>query len=291
MKLIISLLLSSLYLLANDAFINAEQLKTKLQNKNLVILDTSDLQTFNMGHIPNARRADISLFRHWMQNHTYLLINSPQKIESAARSLGINNNSEVVIYGHHKNKELLKASYIALALIANGFTNVSILNGGYNEWKNEYEDDKGLISKKTPNIKNGNFRANFNPNILVDMSYVKNHIGKTPMIEARPKVYFTGEKKSNGVKRLGHITKAQSSFWRDKFESDDTLKTDKELNEIFIKSQKLNPQKEVIAYCTGGLEASMNWYILSQYLHFKDVKIYDASMKQWGNLEDTPMER
>jgi len=291
MKLIISLLLSSLYLLANDAFINAEQLKTKLQNKNLVILDTSDLQTFNMGHIPNARRADISLFRHWMQNHTYLLINSPQKIESAARSLGINNNSEVVIYGHHKNKELLKASYIALALIANGFTNVSILNGGYNEWKNEYEDDKGLISTKTPNIKNGNFRANFNPNILVDMSYVKNHIGKTPMIEARPKVYFTGEKKSNGVKRLGHITKAQSSFWRDKFESDDTLKTDKELNEIFIKSQKLNPQKEVIAYCTGGLEASMNWYILSQYLHFKDVKIYDASMKQWGNLEDTPMER
>jgi thiosulfate/3-mercaptopyruvate sulfurtransferase len=291
MKLIISLLLSSLYLLANDAFINAEQLKTKLQNKNLVILDTSDLQTFNMGHIPNARRADISLFRHWMQNHTYLLINSPQKIESAARSLGINNNSEVVIYGHHKNKELLKASYIALTLIANGFTNVSIFNGGYNEWKDEYEDDKGLISTKTPNIKSGNFRANFNPNILVDMTYVKNHIGKTPMIEARPKVYFTGEKKSNGVKRLGHITKAQSSFWRDKFESDDTLKTDKELNEIFIKSQKLNPQEEVIAYCTGGLEASMNWYILSQYLHFKDVKIYDASMKQWGNLEDTPMER
>jgi len=291
MKLLLSLLLSSLYLFANTAFTDAEYLKKHLNDKNLVILDTTDIKTFNDGHIPNARRADISLFRHWMQNHTYLLINSPQEIQKAAQSLGINNDSVVIIYGHNKNKELLKSSYIALALIANGFSNVSIFNAGYNEWKDEYGDEKNLLSKKSSQIKTGNFLAKFNPNILVDINYVKAHIGKVPMIEARPKVYFSGEKKSKGVRRLGHITGAQSSFWRDKFESDDTLKTDKELNEIFIKSQKLHPDKELIAYCTGGLEASMNWYILSQYLHFKDVKIYDASMKQWGNLDDTPMQK
>jgi len=35
----------------------------------------------------------------------------------------------------------------------------------------------------------------------------------------------------------------------------------------------------------------MNWYVLTKHLNFKNVKIYDASMKQWGNLDDTPMEK
>ena len=118
-------------------------------------------------------------------------------------------------------------------------------------------------------------------------------MNKTPMLEARPKVYFTGEKKSNGVKRLGHIPGAQSSFWREKLELDETIKSDKKLDKIFFEQHKLDRSKkqEVIAYCTGGLEASMNWYILKQHMHFKDVKIYDASMKQWGNLDSTPMEK
>lgn len=291
MKFLLSLLLSSLYLFANDAFVSSEYLKENLNKKNLVILDTTDIKTFNKGHIPNARQASISLFRHWMDDKTYMLMNSSSEIQKAARSLGINKNSQVIVYGHNKSKELLKSSYIALALITNGFSNVSILNGGYGDWEDEFEDEDGLISTKTKKFKTGNFVAKFNPNILVDMAYVKANIGKTPMIEARPKIYFTGEKKSNGVKRLGHIPKAQSSFWRDKFELDDTIKSDEKLNKIFIEGHKLNPNKEVIAYCTGGLEASMNWYVLTSHLNFKNVKIYDASMKQWGNLDSTPMEK
>jgi len=290
MKLLLSLLISSLYLFASDAFVEVDYLKKNINNQNLVLLDTTDIKTFNEGHIQNAIQADIWDFRHKVDNQ-YVLINSSKDIQKAARDLGINSDSEVIIYGHHKDKELLKSSYIALALIANGFSNVSLLNGGWGAWEDEYEDDDNAISTTTKKVKEGNFVASFNPNILVDLEYVKAHINKTPMIEARPKVYFTGERKSNGVKRLGHITGAQSSFWREKFELDDTLKSDKTLEKIFYSHHKLDKDKEVIAYCTGGLEASMNWYVLSQYMNFKDVKIYDASMKQWGNLENTPMEK
>jgi len=286
MKLILSLLLSSLYLFAADAFVEVDYLKKNIDNKNLVILDTTDMKTFHKGHIPNAIPVDIWDFRHKVNNQ-YALMNSTAKIQEVARNLGINNDSEVIIYGHHKAKELLKSSYIALALIANGFTNVSLLNGGWGA----YEDEKGAISTTTRAIKKGNFIAKFNPNILVDMDYVKVHIHQTPMIEARPKAYYTGEMQSHGLKILGDITGAMSSFWREKFQLDDTLKDDKELEKIFYTQEKLHKDKEVITYCTGGLEASMNWYILHQYLQFKDVKIYDASMKQWGNRDDTPMEK
>lgn len=290
MKLLFSLLLSTLALFATEAFVEVDYLKKNINNKNLVLLDTTDIKTFNEGHIQNAIPANIWNFRHKVNNQ-YVLINTSAEIQKAARDLGINSDSEVIIYGHHKDKELLKSSYIALALIANGFSNVSLLNGGWGAWEDEYEDEDNLISTTTRKITEGNFVATFNPNILVDIEYVKAHINKTPMIEARPKIYFTGEKKSNGVKRLGHITGAMSSFWREKFELDDTLKSDKKLDKIFYTEHKLDKNKEVIAYCTGGLEASMNWYILSQYMGFKDVKIYDASMKQWGNLEDTPMQK
>jgi len=290
MKHLFLLLISTLYIYANAAFVDYEYLKENIDNKNLVLIDTTDLQTFKEGHIKNAIQADISLFRHKVDN-TYSLMNSSKVVEESARALGINNDSEVIIYGHHKDKELLKSSYIALALITNGFKHVSLLNGGYGAFEDEYEDEEGAISTAIPSVKRGNFTAVFNKNIIIYMKYVAKRINTVPMLEARPKAYFTGERKSNGVKRLGHIPGAQSSFWREKLELDDTVKSDKKLAKIFFDTHKLDKNKEVIAYCTGGLEASMNWYILKQHMHFKNVKIYDASMKQWGNLDSTPMQK
>lgn len=286
MKTIVTLLLFSIYLLSSTAFISSDELAKKINNKNLVIIDTTDINRFKKEHILNSVQVNISKFRHKV--NTYQLMNSSKEIENVARKLGINNNSEVVIYGHSKNKELLKSSYIALSFITNGFHNVSILNGGFNEFAYDYEK---LITQKIKTPKVGNFNAKFNPNILVDLAYVKSKINKVPMIEARPLKYFNGSQQSKGVKRLGHILGAKSSYWRDKFNLDDTLKANKKLNGIFITKNALKKNKELITYCTGGLEASMNWYILTQHLHFKDVKIYDASMRQWGNLDNTLMEK
>lgn len=285
MKFLFILLLATSYLFSS-AFVSATELKKLIIKENTVLLDTTDEKTFKNGHIPSAIRVDISEFRH--QKGPYQLMNSSAEIQKVARKLGINNDSTVILYGHNKPKELLKASYMAIALIANGCKNVSILNGGYENWLFEYEDS---VSKAEKNIKTGNFTAKYNPNILVDLDYVKNNIGKIPMIEARPLRYFNAKAQSSGVKRLGHIAKAQSSAWGNKFKPDQTIKSDKELNEIYIKTNHLSPDKEVITYCTGGLEASMNWYILHQHLHFKDVKLYDASMREWGNRNDTPMEK
>jgi thiosulfate/3-mercaptopyruvate sulfurtransferase len=290
MKLLLTLLLTTLTLFANNAFIKAEDLYSKLNDKNLVIIDTTNQQNYEQGHITNARRADISAFRHWVDK-TYLLMNSPQEIQTAARNLGINDDSYVVLYGHNNPKELLKASYIALSLIVNGFDNVSILDGGFSEWKNRLLDKEDAISLQTPTYIKGNFTAKYNPSVLVDMQYVKEKVGKTAMIEARPKKFYNGSAQSPGVKRLGHISGAKSSFWLDKFNKDEMLQDDKKLKKIFFEENNLDTNKEVITYCTGGLEASMNWYILTQYLDFKDVKLYDASMKEWGNLQNTPMQK
>lgn len=286
MKYLFLILLSPLLLFAADAFISPSYLKNHINDKELVIVDTSDKSYYNKRHILNAVHADIKRFRH--QVGPYQLMNRPKEIEKIAQELGINSDSYVVLYGHNTEKGLLKSSYIALALIANGFDNISILDGGFRDW---IATNKTLTSTQTRAIKKGNFVAKPNPDILIDKEYVEAHLGETPMIEARPLKYFNGSEQSSGVKRLGHIKGAQSSFWKEKFNADGNLASDVKLKSIFYDKHKLNADQEVITYCTGGLEASMNWYILSQYMHFKDVKIYDASMREWGNLDNTPMQK
>ncbi len=286
MRFLLVTVFSFVYLFSWDAFVNPHELREMMTQKNVVLIDTTDEKTFNEGHIPSAIRADISDFRK--QVGSYQVMRSPEEIQKIARSLGINNNSTVIFYGHNKPKELLKASYMALVLITNGLQKVSILNGCYEGWLFDYED---FISKAKNNKKEGDFTAKLNPNIVVDLQYVRKNIGKVPMIEARPLCYFNAKAQSKGVKRLGHIAKAQSSAWGNKFEHDRTIKSKDALEEIYLGKNHLNPNKEVITYCTGGLEASMNWYILKQHLHFKDVKLYDASMREWGNRDDTPMEK
>jgi len=70
-----------------------------------------------------------------------------------------------------------------------GINNVSILDGGFPDWTYDFPK---IISNKVPTVKEGNFVAKFNPNILVDLNYVKKRIHKVPMMESRPSRYYYG---------------------------------------------------------------------------------------------------
>lgn len=271
---------------AAAAFISAETLDEIRQKEGVILVDVGSKEDFAKGHIPGAVHTEIGNWRKSVEKHK--LIRPSEQIEAAMKELGISNDSYVVIYGHNKEKESLKSSYIALAMITHGLKEVSILDGAYEEW---VDDEDREISNKLPIRLMGSFKATKNPNVIVDMAYVKKRINKVPMLEARPAVFYYGTLRSQGVKRIGHIPKAMSSFWKDKFEIDGTLKSEEILKEIFIDGFKLNPKKEVVLYCTGGLEASMNWFILSQHLKFANAKIYDGSLREWANREDTPLVR
>ena len=271
---------------AATAFISADDLDTLMKEKEIILVDVGSKKDFALGHIPSAVHTEIASWRKSVEKHK--LMRSSEKIETVMKELGISNDSHVVIYGHNKKKEALKSSYIALAMIVHGLKEVSILDGAYEEW---IDDEERAISKKLPIKILGNFKATKNPNILVDMAYVKKRINKVPMLEARPAVFYYGTIRSQGVKRIGHIPKAMSSAWKDKFLLDGTLQDEEVLQEIFTSGFKLKPNKEVILYCTGGLEASMNWFILSQHLKFTNAKIYDGSLREWANRDDTPLVR
>ena len=279
---LISLLALSLQ--AATGFISSEVLNKILNDKNLVIVDVGSFKDFDEGHIPHAMRSEITYWRKPVGLHQ--LMRSSQEIEKEMRRLGVNQDSQVIIYGHNKSKEALKSSYIALAMITHGLKNVALLDGQFGEW--EDEDDREISTTLTKN-RLGNFKAKYTEGTIVDLAYVKANLNKLPMLEARPPVFYYGTLRSRGVKRIGHIPYAMSSFWKDKFEIDGMLKEQAILDKIFLDGYNLKPKEEVLLYCTGGLEASMNWFILSQHMHFTKAKIYDASLREWANRKDTPL--
>jgi len=287
MKILFMILLSTLTLMANQAFISADDLETLLQkNKTIVLIDIGTAEDYKKGHVPGAQNSHISKWREKIAFHDQL--RSDKELLKEIQRLGITNDSHVIIYGHNKKKELLKSSYVALALISQGITNVSLLDGAFSEW--EYDEERSIELVAQP-VAKSNFVPKVNRSFIVDKNFVKSQIYKIPMLEARPPEFYYGTIRSQGVKRYGHIPGAMSSNWKDKFTLDEMLKSDKILNEIFVQGFHLNKNEEVLLYCTGGLEASMNWYILSQKMGFTNTKIYDASMREWGNLDDTPIAR
>lgn len=285
MRSLLIILALTLASYAQNAFIQPMELNKMLDDNKVVILDVGSKDDYADEHIPGAYSTAISQWRH--KHHSYYLMNPTKELEALMQGFGIDNDSKVVLYGHNKGYGRLIASYIALSMARVGFKDVTILDGGIEAW-----DSHDLpLTHTVTQPKKGDFTVKPNNDILVDMAYVKAHLNKVPMIEARPPAFYFGTAHSANVKRNGHIQGAVSNNWLNSFEEDYRLSDKKKLDEIFYDGLGLDADEEVILYCTGGLEASMNWYVLDRVMGFKNLKVYDASLLEWGNREDTPMVR
>lgn len=285
MKYILLAIITFINLVAFDAFITPSELKNSLNNKKLVILDVDTKEIYKAGHIKNAIHVDISLFRDIKEP---LRMAPREKVESELRSLGINSDSFVVIYSRNSEKSILNSSFLALALIQGGFESLTILNGGYMAWVFENEF---LVSSEPNYAKNDGDITLSSRNILVDLEYIKNNISKVTLLDARSPMEYFGVEKSKNINAIGHIPHAKSSYYKDNFLKDSTLREREELEQIYIEGHELQEDDEIVVYGDTIFPASMEWYILYKHLNFKKTKIYEKSFMEWGNLEDSSVRR
>ena len=115
------------------------------------------------------------------------------------------------------------------------------------------------------------------------------------LIDVRGPQEFTGEILAppglpETCQRGGHIPGAKSMPWAKACNDDGTFKTVDELNQLYG-AAGATPDKPVIAYCRIGERSSHTWFVLKHLLGYNDVKNYDGSWTEWGNLVGAQVEK
>ena len=116
------------------------------------------------------------------------------------------------------------------------------------------------------------------------------------LVDVRSPQEYSGELmappgyEQEGASRAGHIPTAQSIPWAQAVRDDGTFKSTDELRELYG-GKGVTPDEEVLVYCRIGERSAHTWFVLRELLGYPDVKNYDGSWTEWGNLVDVPIER
>ena len=118
----------------------------------------------------------------------------------------------------------------------------------------------------------------------------------TKLVDVRSPQEYTGELiampgyEQEGAQRAGHIPGAASVPWAQAVQENGTFKTADDLAELYG-SKGITNGEPIIAYCRIGERSAHTWFVLHELLGKQDVKNYDGSWTEWGNLVDVPIEK
>jgi thiosulfate/3-mercaptopyruvate sulfurtransferase len=85
-------------------------------------------------------------------------------------------------------------------------------------------------------------------------------------------------------------TGAENIPWAQAVKEDGTFKSRDELESMY-KNKGIVPERDIIAYCRIGERSSHTWFVLKYLLGYPNVRNYDGSWTEWGNMIANPIEK
>jgi thiosulfate/3-mercaptopyruvate sulfurtransferase len=206
-------------------------------------------------------------------------------------SRGISNDHTVVLYGDRNN---WFAAYTYWYFKYYGHDNVRLVNGPREKWIAEGRPTTSDVPSYEPQT----FSAREgDPAIRAIRDEVLEALDKgTRLVDVRSPQEFSGELiamagyEQEGAQRAGHIPGAASVPWAQSVREDGTFKTADELRELYEGKGVVNGER-IITYCRIGERSAHTWFVLHELLGQDDVKNYDGSWTEWGNMVGVPIEK
>jgi len=254
-----------------------------------IVESDEDVLLYEVGHIENAVKID------WQTDLQDQLIRDyidKEKFEQLLSDKGISNDSTVVFYGDKSNWWACYAMWVFKLF---GHEKCLIMNGGRQKW---IEEERPL-TKDVPDFPKTDYKVSgTNDAIRAFRDDVVAHIGSgNPLIDVRSPKEYSGELlhmeayPQEGALRGGHIPGADNVPWATAANEDGTFKSADELQSIYMEGKGLKEGDDIIAYCRIGERSSHTWFVLTYLLGFDNVKNYDGSWTEWGNLVKAPIEK
>ena len=277
--------------------LSTDDLAKILKDPGVIVIDIRKVEDYKTGHIPGALGI---FYNNWAPGAGGLKNEMPadDDLIDLLSANGIGPDSTVVVYGTTSTPpDRVDVTRVAWALKYASVKKVSVLSGGFEKWATR---EQKPVSQEVVKPKAKPYKGTINKALLTNKDYVKGQIGKATIVDAREPAFFKGENKLPFVAKNGRVKNAvnlPTIQVFDKYPPGEHMEpccwTYKDITALKnlasgVVGSDLN--KEIIVYCDTGKVASAWWFILTDVMGFKNVKIYDGSMEEWMKDAAAPTE-
>ncbi len=272
-----------------EKLVSTDWVAARLEDGSIRLVESNeDPLVYPSGHIPGAVEID------WIRD-----LNDPirrdyldgKKFAELVSRLGITQETTIVFYGDKNN---WWATYALWVFALFGFENTKIMDGGSLKWQKEGRPTTREIPTYAPTSVNISERSDAEHRAFRDE--VLSHLKKSgQLVDVRSPQEFSGERThmegypNEGALRGGHIPGAISVPWAKAIspETGEFLAAE-DLKALYA---SLSQDEETVVYCRIGERSSHTWFVLKYLLGRDNVRNYDGSWTEWGNLVGVPIER
>ncbi|MDX6672286.1 MAG: thiosulfate/3-mercaptopyruvate sulfurtransferase [Solirubrobacteraceae bacterium] len=274
---------------AKDVLVETDWLEQHLGDDNIRIVEVDENPgLYAEAHIPGAIGFD---WKTDLQDQVKRDFLGPAAFGELFGSRGVSNDHLIVLYGDRNN---WFAAYTYWYLKYYGHDNVKLLNGPREKWIGEGKPTTADV----PSHPAAGFTAQPGDaaiRALRDEVFAALD-ASTKLVDVRSPQEFSGELiampgyEQEGAQRAGHIPGAASVPWAQAVNEDGTFKSAEQLEALYGDKGVLGGDP-IIAYCRIGERSAHTWFVLHELLGRDDVKNYDGSWTEWGNMVAVPVEK
>jgi thiosulfate/3-mercaptopyruvate sulfurtransferase len=254
----------------------------------LVEVDVDTTQ-YSTGHIPGAVSFN---WQSQLQDQVARDIIDKDAFGALLSAAGITPQTHVVLYGDNNN---WFAAYAFWLFKYYGHENVSLMDGGRKKWLAENRPLTEEVPAYTPTQYTV---TTVNPDLRADRDYVRQRLenGTFRLVDVRSPAEYKGEiiappGMTETAQRPGHIPGAANIPWAQAVAEDGTFKSKEELLALYGGKGVTPDSTDVVAYCRIGERSSHTWVALKYILGIDNVRNYDGSWTEWGNLIGAPIRK
>ena len=271
-----------------DALVTTQWVADNKDNIRLVEVDVDTTQ-YESGHIPDAVGFN---WQSQLQDSVQRDIISKEDFAALLGQAGIDNDTHVVLYGDNNN---WFAAYAFWLFKYYNHQKVSLMDGGRKKWL----DESRPITTDEPQYAQVSYTVQgVNPDLRADRDYIKQRLESDgfAMVDVRSPAEYVGDiiappGMSETAQRAGHIPGAANIPWSQAVAEDGTFKSKEELEKLYGTKGVDGSKKEIVAYCRIGERSSHSWFALKYILGYENVRNYDGSWTEWGNLIGNPIRK
>jgi thiosulfate/3-mercaptopyruvate sulfurtransferase len=262
-----------------EPLLNPAELSVRLGHTKLRVVDVRAPEKETV-YVPGAVSAPYANWRGPASNPGRLP--DAAALTSLLQRLGIDEATPVVVV--HEGTDATdfgSAARVYWTLKTAGIAQVAILNGGMSAWLAAGLHTAAAPATPAPS----RYEAQIEPRWLATRAQVEQAVASGAqwrLLDARPVAFFLGEKRHAAARSPGTLVGAQNVEHTVWFVPGSGVLTPTDAIRATALQLNIDADAPTVSFCNTGHWAATQWFVLSEILGGREVRLYPESMVDWS---------